>query len=347
VNSAIANLAGGYGMRFQSAADVGGALLTAELHGFGENYLQNYPVAMAKVDVASAKQAASEILDPKNYVIVLVGDAKDVEPELKKAGWRYEKVAFTDIITPPLEQAAAPIDPKAAAAATKLLEEAITAKGGRKKLEAIKSFKLVADGTTDISGKSVPVHIERVVVIPDKLRMDATLTVTNPKTGQTASVDVIIGVDKQTGWQRAPDQQTGAPTLSDIPAAQMPAIDFERWREPELILLHATTKTAKVSPLADDTIDGVAMSVLKLSSPSGAVDVTIFIDKKTKQIARISYTDGGITNIDDFADYRDVHGIQIAHKRLSSGGGRSTTLEVKSVELDPKIDDKIFAKPPA
>ena len=341
VASAIANLAGGYGLRFQSAADVGAALIGAELHGFGEQYLTNYPIAVGKVDVASARQAAAEVLDPKNYVVVMVGDAKDVEPQLVAAGWRFEKVAFTELITPPVQQTAAPVDAKAAEAAKKLLEDAITAKGGRKKLEAMKSFKLVADGTTQIGGQSVPVHIERVVVTPDKLRMDATLTVPNGK------VDVIIGVDNKTGWQQAPDPQTGKSTLTDIPASQMPAIDFERWREPELILLHATEKAARIAPLADDTIDGKPMSVIKLASPSGAVDVTIYIDKKTKQVARISYVDGGITNIDDFADYREVHGIQVAHKRISSGGGRSTNLELGSVEIDGTIDPKTFAKPTA
>ena len=341
VGAAIANLAGGYGLRFQSAADVGAALIGAELHGFGEQYLTNYPLAVGKVDVASAKQAAAEVLDPKNYVVVMVGDAKDVEPQLKAAGWRYEKVPFTDMITPPVQQAAAPVDAKQAEAASKVLEEAIAAKGGRKKLEAMKSFKLVADGTTQIGGQSVPVHIERVVVLPDKLRMDATLTVKSDK------VAVIVGVDNRTGWQQAPDPQTGKPGLTDIPASQMPAIDFERWREPELILLHATEKTAKVAPLADDTIDGKPVSVIRLASPSGNVDVTIYIDKKTKQVARISYVDGGITNLDDFADYRDVHGIQIAHKRISSGGGRATTLALTSVDIDGAIDPKVFQKPTA
>ena len=341
VTGAIANLAGGYGLRFQSASDVGAALIGAELHGFGLEYLTNYPIAVGKVDVASAKTAAGEILDPKNYVITMVGDAKDVEPQLKKIGWRYEKVAFTDPITPLAQAPEAPVDPKAVVAAAKVLEEAITAKGGRKKLEALKGFKLVADGNTQISGQSVPVHIERVVMLPDRLRMDATLTVPNGK------VDVIIGVDKQTGWQQAPDPQTGKPGLMDIPPAQMPAIDFERWREPELILLHATEKTAKIAPLADDTVNGKPCSVIKLSSPSGNVDVTVYIEKKTKLVARISYADGGISNTDDFEDYRDVHGILIAHKRLSSGGGRSTTLELKSVELDPTIDPKLFDKPAA
>src|SRR5690349_1836810 len=78
VASAIANIAGGYGMRFQSAADVGAALIGAELHDFGREYLTNYPVAVGQVDVETAKRAASEVLDPRSFVIVMVGDAKDL-----------------------------------------------------------------------------------------------------------------------------------------------------------------------------------------------------------------------------------------------------------------------------
>ena len=96
VNAAIANITGGWGMRFQSASDIGNQLIGAELHGFGTEYLTNFSIAVGKVDVESAKRAASEILDAKNYVIVMVGDAKDIEPQLQKAGWRYEKVSFTD-----------------------------------------------------------------------------------------------------------------------------------------------------------------------------------------------------------------------------------------------------------
>ena len=93
--AAIANIAGGYGLRFQAAADSARALIGAELHGFGNEYLANFPLAVGKVDVAAAKRAAARSSIPRTYVIVMVGDAKDLEPQLKKAGWRYEKVAFT------------------------------------------------------------------------------------------------------------------------------------------------------------------------------------------------------------------------------------------------------------
>ncbi len=339
VTAAIANLAGTYGLRFQSASDVGGQLLTAELHGFGEQYLRNYPIAVGRVDVTSAKQAAQEILDPKDFVIVMVGDAKDVEPQLKKEGWRYEKVAFTEPITPVFAEPPAPVDPKTAATAKKIIEEAIAAKGGRTKLQAITSLKMTATGTTTIQGKTIPVVIDREFVTPDKLRIDATLTLPDGK------VNVLVGVDGKGGWQRAPDQKTHTIAVVDIPTTQMGSIDFERWREPELILLHGLEKDAKLSLGADVDIDGKPQSVVKLVSPFADVAVSLAIDKKTKLITRASFDDGGASNSDDYSDYRDIGGIKVAHKRLSAGGGRSTDLLLSNVKINTTIDPKDFQRP--
>jgi len=340
VSAAIANIAGGYGMRFQSAADVGAALIGAELHGFGKEYLANYPLAVGKVDVASAKRAASEILDPKAYVIVMVGDAKDLEPLLKKEGWRYEKVMFTDPITPLVAEPVAPVDPKALAAARKVIDEALVAKGGKAKLAAIKGFKMLAVGTTPIGPQNVQVETERLFLIPDKMRIDATLA---------QRIKVVIGITGKAGWQMAPNQQTGKIEVNDISAADIQMIDFERWREPELILLKAADPAAVLTPAPDEDIDGKPHHVVKLASPY-VVDVALYIDKKTKLVTRMTYSVGGNAETNDFSDYKVVGGIKIAHKRKSTGAGKGggvTDLELKSVEIDPKIDPTVFDKPAA
>lgn len=341
VGNAIIGITGGYGLRFQTASDFGASLVTAELHGFGQEYLSNFPVAVAQVSVADAKRAAGEILDPKDYVVVLVGDAKDLEPALTKEGWRYEKVAFTDPISAPYVPPEVPVDAKSAAAAKKLIEDALAAKGGKARLAAIKGFKLSAVGTTVISGTALPVDITRVFIVPDKMRIDATL---KPK-GAPADVLVSVAVSGKTGWQRGPDGQSGKYAVVDITGNALATVDFERWREPELILLKAAEPDAKLVPLADDTIDGRPCSVVKLRSPFGDIGLDLYIEKKTKMIARMSFSDGGNVETDDFSDYRDVGGIKIAHRRATNGGGRSTTLEVKSVELDPKTEPTLFDKP--
>ncbi len=341
VTQAIANLAGGYGLRFQSVSDVGAALIGAELHDFGKEYLANYPLAVGKVDVESAKRAAAEILDPRAYVIVMVGDAKDLEPQLKKEGWRYEKVSFAEPVSPDVKLPEAPVDPKVVAAARKIVDEAIAAKGGKAKLSAIKGIKQVAVGTTSYGPQSVPVETERLFVLPDKIRIDATIA------GQQK---VVITVNGKTGWVQATDPKTGKLNIQDIGGADQQQIDFERWREPELILLKAADPASKISLGADEMIDGAAHSVIKLKTPDDRIELSLYINKKTKLISRTSYTAGGSSETDDFSDYRVVSGIKIAHKRKSRGTGqqtRATDLELKSVEIDPKVDMKIFEKPAA
>ena len=340
VDAAIANIAGGYGLRFQAASDIGAALIGAELHDFGKEYLQNFPLAVGKVDVASAKRAASEVLDARAYVVVMVGDAKDIEPQLQKEGWRYEKVAFTDPITPDLKAPAPVADAKAIDAARMVIGEALAAKGGRTKLAAVKSIRMTASGTSQFGPQNIPVETERTFVLPDKIRIDATLM---------AKVKIVIAVSGNKGWQMAPDPKTGQSQVADFGGADVKPIEFERWREPELILLKASEKDAKLTPLPDETIDGKPQTVISIASPFG-IDLVLYLDKKSKLLTRVFYQEGRNTETDDFADYKDVKGIKVAHKRKSSGTGdnaRSTDLEIKTVEFDGTIDPKLFEKPAA
>jgi predicted Zn-dependent peptidase len=343
VGAAITSIVGGYGLRMQSAADVGAALVGAELHGYGREYLTNFPLAVGRVEVGDAKAAAAQILDPKAYVIVLVGDAKDLEPELKKEGWRYEKVAYTDPITVPIREPEAPVDPKAAAAARKVIDDALAAKGGKARLANLKALKLTATGTTTIQGQSGPVEIARVLVLPDQMRIDATIK--PPRA--PGEIVISVGMSGQTAWQRGPDPKSTGYVVADITGSDLAAAAFERWREPELILLKAADPGARVAPGPDETIDGKAYAVVRLRAPFGDLDVSLYIDKKTKLVGRMSYTDGGNVENDDFADYRDVGGIKIAYKRTTTSVERSTALELKTVEIDPKVDPSIFAKPAA
>lgn len=343
VTASIANIAGGYGLRFQGAADLGAALIGAELHGFGREYLSNFPIAVGKVDAASAKKSASEILDPKAFVMVMVGDAKDLEPQLKAAGWKYQKVSFTDPVNAPVIEPVKPIDPKDAAAAKTLIEEALTAKGGRAKVAALKGFRMLATGTTTIQGRTVPVDIERVFLVPDKMRIDATLA---------GKVKVVVAVDGNKGWQLAPDQTGAKMQLDDIAGPDMASIDFERWREPELILLKAADPNAKITLVgeqamtkhSDPSLDGKPHLVVRLRAPQG-IDINLYFNKTTKLLSRLAYTEGPVSETDDFSDYKDVKGVKVAHKRNSAGGPRTTKLDLKSVEFDPTVTATAFTKP--
>jgi zinc protease len=337
VASAIANLAGGYAMRFQSAGDVASALMGAELHNFGVEYLQNYPLQVGKVDSQSARRAAAAIIDPRNYVIVMVGDAKDLEPQLKKEGWHYEKMSFTDVISPEPKLPEGPVDAKTIVATKKLLADAVVAKGGKARLDAIKTIREVGTGTTTIRGQSLPVTIEHTFAAPDRMRIDANIA---------NKLKVQVAISGKEGWELAPDPKTADPQLFALDGNDLVAAQFEAWREPELILEKATDPAAKITPLADDTIDGKPQGVVKMASPFG-LDVVIYIDRKTKLVTRVTYSSEGQSETDDFGDYKDVGGVKVAFKRSAATTGRVTALTMDKIDLAAKIDPKLFDKPAA
>jgi hypothetical protein len=111
--------------------------------------------------------------------------------------------------------------------------------------------------------------------------------------------------------------------------------------------MKADDASAKLVPEPDDTIDGKPQDVLALGSPFQDLDVKLYIDKKTKLVTRMTYSDNGETETDDFGDYRTVDGVKVAFKRISSTADRTTALEISKVTLDAKVDPKTFAKPGA
>jgi zinc protease len=332
VADAISNIAGSYAVRYEGADDLASAVLAAELHGFGEEYLENYAVHVGKVDAAAARRAAREILDPVHFVIVLVGDAKAIEPQLDKAGWRYEKVRFTDPVgVPQIDLPKA--DPAQEKAARKFLDEALAAKG--KKMATLKTLKMSAKGRLVAQKKAIPVTIERTYMAPDKMRVD--LVVDIPDVGQQA---ISYALDGDSGWQLYPD---GA--IEEIPAADVAVLVQQRWHDPEFILTRHLDKGTIVNPLPDETADGKTYAVINLVSADGNSTATLYLERKTKRLVQLAYPESGRVTVDVFDDFKKVDGIEIAHRRMSQSGDETAELTIEKVEIDPKVDAAIFAKP--
>jgi zinc protease len=91
--------AGSYPFRLQTAAGVAGAIAEAELHGLGVEYVRDFPLRMAAVDEAHAKQAALELLDPDTLLVVIVGNGDVVQKQIEPTGLRWERINFKDPIS--------------------------------------------------------------------------------------------------------------------------------------------------------------------------------------------------------------------------------------------------------
>jgi zinc protease len=91
--------AGSYPFELQTAAGIASAIVGAELHGLGLEYVQKFALRMAAVDEAQAKEAAGTLLDPDNVLVVVVGKGDTIEPQIAPTGLRYERINFKDPIS--------------------------------------------------------------------------------------------------------------------------------------------------------------------------------------------------------------------------------------------------------
>jgi hypothetical protein len=331
VAAAIANLAGSYAMRVAGADDLAAALVTADLHGLSQQYVSDFPLLVAQVSREDAAEAARSVLSPGAFAVVLVGDGKAIAPQLEKAGLPFERVRFDAPIGPQPEAAtAAPVDPSTAAAGIKVLDAALAAKGGAK-VSALKSLRMSGKGQLSAQGQTVDVELTRTLVLPDKMRMDIKIG------GQ---FDIAFALDgARGGWTRGPAG------IDDLPAAQLPELERQRWVDPELVLLRHKAPGAKVALLPQEKVDGKLVDVVQVSSADGSQSTTLYLDPTSKMLVGQKYPTGAGETVERFSDYRNVGGLQIAHKRLSTAAGEKSDLTVEKVELDPTVAADLFNKP--
>ena len=86
--------AGSYPFKLQTAGGVASALVAAEQHGLYAAYVRELPVRLAAVDQPKAKTVAGELLHPNTLLVVIVGKASVIEPQIADKGIAYERIGF-------------------------------------------------------------------------------------------------------------------------------------------------------------------------------------------------------------------------------------------------------------
>jgi zinc protease len=335
VRAAVTELAGQYAITFQSASDITSALLAAELHGLGEKYVSNYPLSLAGVTAGSAARAAADHLHPEAVAVVLVGDAKAVEPQLQRRGWAYDKVGHLDPIAA-VERAPAaaePVSPQAEAAAKTLLARALAAKGGEARLRGIRSMTIKASGTISSGGQQIQAGLQRRFLAPDRLRLDLDLRIPG------GSAQVVTVLDRKQAWSQQPNG------VVDLPAEGVAELEKQLWRDQDFILLRAAEPGVKLAALGQQKRDDETFEGLRITRADG-LSVDLFLDPKTNLVRLVSYEEApGRTTVERMDDYRAVEGLQVAHRRITRSADADLDVRLESVTFNGAISADIFARP--
>jgi predicted Zn-dependent peptidase len=341
VARAVSEIAGGYAVRFDSPLELGNAVLAAALHGMDEASVRDLAVGVGGVGLAGARATAGRRLDGKNLAVVLLGDGKMIGRALEDAGLRFERVGVGQPITardraaaaePPATAAASPEDEKAARA---VLDAALVRKGGADRLAKIKTLRWKGTATLTMQGQKVPAELEKRFALPGKQRIDMTID------GGKVTVTTVLAGDQ--GWARQAqgDQQR----VIDFPATEIEAARNQIWRDPDLVLLRHRDGDTKVLPQPDIEVDGVACHAIRLTGKGAGRTVVVMIDKQTKLLVGMRYSEQGQTAEERFSGYKKASGLEVAHQRVTRSSDIDVATTITEFAVDRPIDAALFVRP--
>lgn len=224
--------------------------------------------------------------------------------------------------------------PAGAPSADQILDKYIQALGGAQRLATLTSF--VAQGTYqgfDTSDEKVPVEIFA------KAPSQRTMIVHLPEG------DSVRTYDGRTAWR------TSTGTLLPLPVLELSGGELDGARLDAVLSFPAQIKQAFTdwrTGFPDTAIDDHPVDIVQGTGAQN-MPVKLYFDRKSGLLVRLvrySATPIGVnpTQI-DYADYREVAGVQVPFRwTVTWTDGRSLT-ELSSLQPNPPIDASKFAKP--
>jgi outer membrane lipoprotein-sorting protein len=210
--------------------------------------------------------------------------------------------------------------------ASQLLDRYVEALGGATAIEKITSR--VETGTASFRGQSV--GLELFTQAPDRQALVQHLP----------QGDSLTVFDGQNGWFVLPGRLTRVMQGAEIIAAQMDADLHFALRVQEMFPELHVEYPEKVG-------DREAYVLLCVKGDQPAAK--LYFDEQSNLLLRaVRYADSPLgldpTQI-DYADYRDVDGVQVPFRVTVSQPGSSSTIQIEQVQQNVAIDDTRFAKP--
>ena len=211
---------------------------------------------------------------------------------------------------------------------SQVLDSYIRAMGGAAAIEGITSR--VEEGATTFEGRSIGVEIFDQA--PNKQVMVRHLP----------GGDEISGFDGQVGWSGAAGRPVRDMQGADLEAARMDAdLHFP---------LHIAQMFPELRVEYPEKIGDHEAYVL-VGIREGQPPVKFYFDERSGLLVRLVRYAESPLGVDpaeiDYADYRDVDGVEIPFRRTLTQPGGNSTIQVQKIQQNVSIDDGRFARPPA
>ena len=302
--------------------------MTYEYYGYPADWLDKYQAEIKKVTAADVNRIAAKYLHKDQLAVLVVGKSKEFDKPLSSLG----SVKEIDITIPQPPEAKEETKPAASNAEGKALAAKVaTAMGGLPKLRSIKTMHVnIAESDSGGSPSAVDVYL----AFPDSMHVEMQL----PQGSLTIVTSPQAGFMSMSGM--------GSRTL---PPAQKSEMLSQLHHDLVYVAQHADDPAFTFTSGGSEKIGGVDAAILDIG---GAIPwLRWYIDLKTGYILQEKYRgmgqQGSFEGQTDLADWRTSDGLTMPYKHENKQNGQQTsTAEFKKIELNPKLDPKLFDKPP-
>ena len=209
-----------------------------------------------------------------------------------------------------------------------IINQYITARGGKDKLLAIKSLYL--EGTRQMNGNEVDLKVTKV---DGKLnRVDFSV---GGNDGYT-----IVTPDK--GWTYIPMMSD---KVNEIPDARLKSMQDQL--DIAGALVDYAAKGYKATLQGKDTVNGKEAWKIQLTNATGKNE-TFYIDTKTNLLIQTRQMMEGRNNMEnevitDYSDYKDVDGLMFAQTITTEGTGMGAgSMMFDKIVINQPVDEKLY-----
>ncbi|WP_340077222.1 pitrilysin family protein [Leptobacterium sp. I13] len=317
---AKADYVGSFVMALERPETIARYALNIETEGLPKDFYVSYLSKINAVTAEQVQEAAKKYFSVDNMRIVITGKGSDVLKSLENYTYKGKRIpiSYFDKYANKIDRPVYEVKTPEGVSAKSVIEKYINAIGGKKKVEAVNSLFINAEG----NAQGMALNMEVKVTSKNQFAMDLKMM------GNSLSKQVING---DSGYIMAQGQQMPIPEeeFSKIKDASLPF--------PELYYL---TKDDLVIDGIED-LEGKSAYVVKVADNKvNYYDVETGL--KVKEITTIEAQGQVITQEVGLGNYQEVSGISFPFTQKQSFGPQSIEFTIKEIKINEGVTEEDF-----
>ncbi len=301
-----------------------------EFYGYPPDWYQKYTAHVEKVTAEDVARVAKKYVNPNQIAILVVGNEKDFEKPLSTLG----TVTPVDITIPELgakPAAAASAPATTSAEAMSLVKKVQEFVGGKARIDSVNAVRSVSTASRKTPQGQMDIEVESLLVYPD--RQHAVMKM------PMGEMTVVVTPDNS--FMAMPGMG-----VREMPSSQREASRKETRQELLTVLKNLEKYAFTIT--GTEKIGNVDAKIVEVSMDDDTMKW--FIDPATgKILRRVTRGRGPMAQGDqmtDFTSWGTFSGITMPTGFSTTVNGEQiATGQVKTIDINPTVDPKIWEKP--